>query len=797
MRPVRIRAEGFAAYRKPVDIDFTDVEFFSLSGPTGSGKSSLIDAMVFALFGRVPRLGGNSVAPAISVGMDAAKVAFDFEVDDVTYTAVRRADRTGSGASVKEARLQIGEKVVADGAAEVTDEVESVLRLRFDDFIRTVVLPQGEFARFLSAGKAERQALLRSLLGLDIYQEVRTLARSRAEVASERASIASQSLAGLAVATPEEAEEAESRLEALQDLDSKIADEERSLAESEVAVDQVRGELESLAGAIKRLTAIEAPEDLADIDRLTGEAREAVGIAEAQVAKVTDEVAAIEDELGQMLSLDRVNDLKSDFEELTKVEAELAGTDLSEAVSGLEAAEKGHESAVATLSSARERLDQTRVSHAAHALAETLVEGEPCPVCSQTVSTVGTLETPAVLEQVEAEVAAADSEVATARSNLDKARDHHSRLEAVAGQLTERVKALKGRVAEAPALDALAKIELRHTELTKDLAGKRAALGDAGDGLKAAQRRLEDLADSARQVERRLTAAQLEVADLNPPLSESDDVVVKWKDLILWREEKSEELNRSHGEATKALVEAEKTATTLRVEIVARLEKLGVEQVEPYSARVAAAREQARQVVEQHKAAAAEKTRLEAEIKEASEKAAVAESLAGHLRSDGFERWLMSGAITELVHGANDILDELTAGGYSLHSDESGSFSIVDHRNADELRPVATLSGGETFLVSLALALSLAETLSAAGGAKLDTIILDEGFGTLDDESLETVASILEELSGEGLTVGVITHVKELAARAPVRFEVSKEPDGSTVKDVSDDVDGSRVRSAS
>jgi exonuclease SbcC len=97
------------------------------------------------------------------------------------------------------------------------------------------------------------------------------------------------------------------------------------------------------------------------------------------------------------------------------------------------------------------------------------------------------------------------------------------------------------------------------------------------------------------------------------------------------------------------------------------------------------------------------------------------------------------------------------------------------------MRSVSTLSGGETFLVSLALALSLAETLAAAGGARLDAIILDEGFGTLDTESLDTVASVLEGLAGEGLMVGVITHVKELAARAPTRFEVTREPTGSKV----------------
>ena len=190
----------------------------------------------------------------------------------------------------------------------------------------------------------------------------------------------------------------------------------------------------------------------------------------------------------------------------------------------------------------------------------------------------------------------------------------------------------------------------------------------------------------------------------------------------------------------------------------------------------------AQALVENQEKAAAEIAKLQGVVSEANSEAAVANALAGHLTAAGFERWLMAGAIADLVAGANDLLKQLSDDGYSLSSDSQGSFSIIDHRNANEVRSVATLSGGETFLVSLALALSLAETLASAGGADLDAIILDEGFGTLDDESLEIVAAVLEELAGDGPMVGVITHVKELAARAPVRFEVSKTPAGATVK---------------
>ncbi|MFZ0014011.1 MAG: SbcC/MukB-like Walker B domain-containing protein, partial [Acidimicrobiia bacterium] len=275
------------------------------------------------------------------------------------------------------------------------------------------------------------------------------------------------------------------------------------------------------------------------------------------------------------------------------------------------------------------------------------------------------------------------------------------------------------------------------------------------------------------------------VADLTPDLSESDDPLVQWKELLAWREKLVARLHPELVVAREGVVSAETSAKEERKALLEVLEESGIPAVEPYAVQVATALQTARAVVERHAKAVIDAESLTADEDEATKAAAIAGALVNHLRANGFEQWLMAGALTGLVDGANDLLGQLSGGGYSLHSDESGSFSIVDHRNADEIRSVATLSGGETFLVSLALALSLAETLAAKGGSGLDAIILDEGFGTLDDESLDTVATVLEELTGRGLMVGVITHVKELAARAPVRYEVTRLPSGATVRQTS------------
>ena len=179
-----------------------------------------------------------------------------------------------------------------------------------------------------------------------------------------------------------------------------------------------------------------------------------------------------------------------------------------------------------------------------------------------------------------------------------------------------------------------------------------------------------------------------------------------------------------------------------------------------------------------------ERAELEKRIKELREEQTVLSQLGWLLRSDGFERWLLGEAVAGLVERANEHLEVLSGGQYSFVAEET-SFNICDHRNADEVRGAKTLSGGETFLASLALALALRDSqaeMSAEGGARLDSLFLDEGFGTLDPDALDVVTGAIEELSSHERMVCVVTHIREVADRMPVRLEVSKGPTTSSVE---------------
>jgi exonuclease SbcC len=177
---------------------------------------------------------------------------------------------------------------------------------------------------------------------------------------------------------------------------------------------------------------------------------------------------------------------------------------------------------------------------------------------------------------------------------------------------------------------------------------------------------------------------------------------------------------------------------------------------------------------------------LHASVTALTSDAAVAEDLARWLRADHFEKWLLDDVMTQLVEGATITLMELSGDQFSLAYDD-GDFMVIDHRNADQQRQAKTLSGGETFLASLSLALSLADQLATFATGKtvtLDALFLDEGFGTLDADTLDVVASAIEDLGSRGRMVGLISHVPELADRVPVRFEVRKIANASHITKV-------------
>ncbi len=162
--------------------------------------------------------------------------------------------------------------------------------------------------------------------------------------------------------------------------------------------------------------------------------------------------------------------------------------------------------------------------------------------------------------------------------------------------------------------------------------------------------------------------------------------------------------------------------------------------------------------------------------------------------------YVLAARLEEVVALANERLSRLSDGRFTLrHSDERaarGARGGLGLRVLDgwtgALRQTGSLSGGETFMASLALALALGDAVRAeAGGFDLQTLFVDEGFGSLDEESLEQVLSVLDGLRSGGRTVGIVSHVAELRTRIPAQLHVRKTPEGSTLAVLTDAASGS------
>jgi exonuclease SbcC len=351
-----------------------------------------------------------------------------------------------------------------------------------------------------------------------------------------------------------------------------------------------------------------------------------------------------------------------------------------------------------------------------------------------------------------------------------------------------RVDQLRTALRDAPAdRDAAAALER--------LDALEAAVRAADAGLRTARAALRSAEGTAADVEREvaaawhgLRAARDPLVPLGAPATGGDELLAAWQQLTGWAREEAE----ARAARLPAAIEAAASAQDGRDGMERRLaEALSAHRVpaavpitDTAPTAVAAALERARSAQERVTERRATAERIRADRDEAASAQQVAKLLGGLLRSDGFPRWLVASALDALVADASQSLAELSGGQFAL-THEGGEFLVVDHADADARRPVKTLSGGETFQASLALALALSAQmagLAAQGAAHLESIFLDEGFGTLDEANLDVVASTLENLATRGdRMVGVVTHVPALAERVPVRFVVNRDQRTSSV----------------
>ena len=311
MRPLRLFLDGFGSYRQPTEADFSDVNFFALTGPTGSGKSTLIDGLCFALYGTVPRWGKeNVIAHALAPAANACRVGLVFEAGGKRYAAVRALARDKRGqVHTREARLDLLDPAVppdapladllgaaiehlAEGPDPVKAKVQDILGLSYDHFTQSVLLPQGRFADFLQTEPSKRQELLVELLAFGVYKKIGQQARERARLAADRARLAQEERAKLADATAEAEERAAARERDLGTLRQAVDDRLRALGQRSEQARQAAEQAEAVRTQAGLLAAVRVPAGVAGLaDRITA-ADQRVAVR----AQQADDAAEAEDE---------------------------------------------------------------------------------------------------------------------------------------------------------------------------------------------------------------------------------------------------------------------------------------------------------------------------------------------------------------------------------------------------------------------------------------------------------------------------------------------------------------------
>lgn len=878
MRIHSLTLTGIGPFRSPQRIDFDAVTasgLFLIEGPTGAGKTTIIDAIVFALYGS---LSGEDSDPGrlrshLCSVEEPSEVVLEFSVAGVRHTITRnpayeRRKTRGEGTTTERARQTLvvhgNDTLAMRDAHEIGTYVAGRIGLTADQFRRLVVLPQGEFDTLLRASPTARYNTLAGLIDDGYMKRVQEDLLTQAKAAVDTRATAKRAVDDLATQLCGRAAEVLDDLPEPDHMTAVQVDEicERLGLATEVAQGEA-AQAEALARAAttaavaaiaERDRAHQATAARADLHRVTASLpaelrdespavwRDHLKLASARSARLTSfaeweagresraqERAALGSAIDEATS--QVSDLQTRLDGLPQARQELEHllrsaeatanrsveyrdevtrlTAITKTVALLDGAqahlaattERAQRLAAAltaaqadTIAARERRVDllERRLVHSAAELAEHLQPGNPCPVC-------GSLDHPRAaaapdaglvrdseLEAAEADVvAAAETESAAQRAADEATADvvsAASQTDLLRGQLTEiDLTDLPAAIADAQAkadaaeaagkesiqlrarlneLDAQAAQWVAERDAATATAATARATAKAHDDREAVElARLRELVGTESTAADHKAAADALCADLEAALAAQEAVAglpLNGEMEHIAARADAAQAARSEADARNADTQRRLTTLTAARDAVV---SLGGRWSTAYSA------------VESTMAATGAAIRLGDLVSARSN---------ANIRKLTLQAYAVQQRFAAILAAASRHLEHMSSGKYSFALDEEASggkhaglgIDILDAWTG-QLRDPSTLSGGETFYTSLSLALGLADIVrEESGGVTLETLFVDEGFGSLDAETLTVVLDQLDALRARGRTVGVISHVAEMKEWVHDRIEV-------------------------
>ena len=906
MRPLRLVLQAFGPYLEKTQLDlsqFAESGLFLITGPTGGGKTSLLDAMCFALYGK--STGGRRRFAEMRCGSAPQElptlVELEFALQGERYRFSRsqytHINRHTKAPELREShqcfRLEGEDWALLENKSDsaVSRRAEELLHLTCEQFSQVIVLPQGEFLRLLRASSSDKGEMLKTLFSAGVWRQVtdrfhqreRQLEDKARQTAALRASLLQQeeveSLGGLeekaaSLAQRETAlrqenktlaqqlEQAERLLQSLEQytrLEEAAQEAGKSLARAQAAWKEQEGRVIQPRHKREQAQALrQQAVALAQESARLGEQKEELLRAQAagkqaaatrkQLEEQRQSLAALgqqRETLSQRMEkgnafckaceeaaarlpalLERrqaLEKLSAAWEELARRKARQAA-----ALEGLSIAEQAaaqKQLLLETVSLRLERQEALLRQNAALQLAHTLEPGKPCPACGALqhpppAAGQETLLEPRQLESLrQEEKSARQAQVkaaalaASRKAEADQAMEAVSQQEAAwkeaaasVGDFTQEEAA--AQLAQAAALAEKAKGEAARLEAAKE---KLRALEKERDACQqretALREKLSALEAQALELERRAQEAQAACAGLDhSALEEAIQAKGRAYDAKekaaaqLLQEAQEEDAQRERAQAALSLAQQalekanaqwqacptpweerpqlpqlRQQCQTLRQESLSRREELG---------KAASARQALEGALQEARRLEEELTALEGQL---SRVARLSKSLSGsNPMKMPILQYVLSVMLEEVLGSANRFFATLSRGRYALRLKDGpatrgyGGLDLEVLDGASMLpRSIETLSGGEQFLASLSLAFGLSDVVQNHSGAvRLDSLFIDEGFGSLDGETLDTAMKALAMLQSGGRLIGIISHVSELKNRIPCRVEVNRDAAG-------------------